>query len=131
MGGVKVEQKEFEHLMLKARAFQRAGDRTEFWTGFQRGLRRRFHGETFGTPEEHEKWMNLDDGRRDLRTGYRLGFHYGEIPAEPKRIRELLNLSTDDLAEIAGVSPRTVEGWEQGRAIPKPALRLIQNFLNA
>ena len=128
-----MERSQFEHLMMKARAFQRAGDRTEFWTGFQRGLRRKFHGENFGTDEEHEKWMSLtlDDTRRQLGIGYRLGFHYGEIPPEPKRIREMLNLTTDELAEIAGVSRRTVEGWEQGRLIPKPALMLIQRFLEA
>lgn len=125
---------QFEHLMMKARAFQRAGDRTEFWTGFQRGLRRRFHGDQFGTPEEHVKWMSLvsDETRKDLGLGYRLGFHYGEIPAEDTaKLRGMLNLTTADLAEIAGVSRRTVEGWEQGREIGKSALMLIQKFLQA
>ena len=46
-----------------------------------------------------------------------------------RKIRKLLVLSTDDLAEIAGVSRRTVEGWEQGRPIRKAPLMLIQKFL--
>lgn len=46
-----------------------------------------------------------------------------------RRVRKLLDLSTDDLASIAGVSPRTVEGWEQGRPIPKEPLMLIQKFM--
>jgi DNA-binding transcriptional regulator YiaG len=35
--------------------------------------------------------------------------------AQVKSLRERLNLSVAQLAERAGVSPRTVEGWEQGR----------------
>ena len=46
-----------------------------------------------------------------------------------RKIRRTLKLSTDELAEIAGVSRRTVEGWEQGRPISGPAMRLIENFL--
>lgn len=129
-----MERSQFEHLMRKARTMQRLDpDRSDFWRGFQQGLRRKFHGENFGTDDEHEKWMGLtlDDTRRQLGIGYRLGFHYGEIPAEPREIRRLLGLLTDELAEIAGVSRRTVEGWEQGRQITKPALMLIQRFLNA
>ena len=129
-----MERTQFESLMRKARTMQSLEpepDRANFWKGFQQGLRRKFHGENFGTPEEHEKWLNLnDDTRRQLAIGYRLGFHYGEIPSDnPREIRRMLNMTTDELAEISGVSRRTVEGWEQGRAISGPALRLIENFL--
>jgi hypothetical protein len=128
-----MDRSQFELVMRKAKTMQSLdSDRSDFWAGFQRGLRRQFHGENFGAAEEHEKWMALvsDETRHNLGLGYRLGFHYGEIPADnPGEIRRMLNLSTDELAEIAGVSPRTVEGWEQGRPIAKPALMLIQKFL--
>jgi len=42
---------------------------------------------------------------------------------EIKKLRRKHNLDTRQLAEICGVSHRTVEGWEQGRSISKPALR--------
>ena len=29
-------------------------ENNEYWSGYQRGLRRRFHGENFGTDKEHE-----------------------------------------------------------------------------
>jgi len=43
-------------------------------------------------------------------------------------IRARLNLSTADLAAKIGVSPRTVEGWEQGRTPSKSAVRLIASL---
>jgi DNA-binding transcriptional regulator YiaG len=45
-----------------------------------------------------------------------------------KWLREKLNFSVKDLAEKCGVSPRTVEGWEQGRLPSKSALLLMQLF---
>ena len=47
---------------------------TAYATGYQRGLRKHYHGADFGTPEEHEKWMSLSDDRVDLGDGYRDGF---------------------------------------------------------
>jgi len=49
----------------------------EYATGYQRGLRRHYHGERFGTDAEHEQWMALgvgDDNRLDRGRGYRDGF---------------------------------------------------------
>ncbi len=43
-----------------------------------------------------------------------------------RQIRKNRNLTVSDLAAHCGVSPRTVEGWEQGRLPSKPALLLIQ-----
>jgi len=51
-------------------------------------------------------------------------------PLDPKRIRKALGMTVKEFAQIAGVSPRTVEGWEQGRPISKPAAMLIQNALS-
>ena len=39
----------FEHEMGKAQAMRTAGDRPDYWAGYMRGLRRKYHGENFGT----------------------------------------------------------------------------------
>lgn len=52
--------------------------RFDYLLGYQRGLRRHYHGEKFGTAEEHELWLSLseeqDDKVRQARgRGYRAG----------------------------------------------------------
>lgn len=66
----------FLMLMNKARNFSHLGNRPHYWRGYQRGLRRGFHGELFGTEEEHQRWMRLaddgaDDADRECGRGYR------------------------------------------------------------
>lgn len=46
-----------------------------------------------------------------------------------RQIRRSFGWSVSDLAERCGVSPRTVEGWEQGRPVSTPALLLMQQLL--
>jgi hypothetical protein len=51
-----------------------------FWEGYLRGLRRNYHGERFGTAEEHSTWCglkneSLDDTRRYRGIGYDMGFN--------------------------------------------------------
>jgi len=52
-------------------------ENNEYWSGYQRGLRRRFQGDNFGTDKEHELWMSMaesrDVRRRALGRGYRAG----------------------------------------------------------
>jgi hypothetical protein len=112
----------------------------EYWRGYQRGLRRRYHGENFETEANHQKWLSLvnDDYHREAGRGYRSGFYgptrmvtnhpqssYG-IPifldqnGRPMdyddgftAIREWWGI--DELAKDAGVSVRTAEGWCAGR----------------
>lgn len=50
-------------------------------------------------------------------------------PETLKAIRAKHGLSNKALAEICGVSPRTIEGWEQGRPMPKPAMMLLKSWL--
>lgn len=53
-----------------------------------------------------------------------------ETPAGLKAIRKQDGLSTKQLAEICGVSARTVEDWEQGRRSPsKSAMMLLAAWL--
>lgn len=46
----------------------------DYLAGYLRGLRRFWHGENFGEPGEHEKWMAMSDHRQDMGDGYRDGF---------------------------------------------------------
>ena len=53
-------------------------ENNEYWSGYQRGLRRRFQGENFGTDKEHELWISMadsmDERRRRLGKGYKAGY---------------------------------------------------------
>jgi hypothetical protein len=49
-----------------------------FWSGYTRGLRRYYHGEKFGTMEEHQAWLGLAEEPRDqLRQLQGIGYHAG------------------------------------------------------
>ena len=68
----------FLSLMMKARKFSGLGEQSDYWHGYQRGLRRGYQGELFGTEAEHKLWMRLaDDGpdraSRERGRGYRDG----------------------------------------------------------
>ena len=66
-----MDENEFKNLMRRAQ--RDAGD---YATGYQRGLRRHYHGERFGTTAEHTKWTSLGqdgDHREELGRGYRDG----------------------------------------------------------
>ena len=73
-----MDESRFLSLMTRARTFSRLGGRPDYWHGYQRGLRRGFQGELFGTDDEHKRWMRLaDDGgdraSRERGRGYRDG----------------------------------------------------------
>jgi hypothetical protein len=51
----------FEHEMGKANTFASLGERLCYWEGYQRGLRRAFYGDVFGSQEDHERWMTFAD----------------------------------------------------------------------
>lgn len=46
----------------------------DYSRGYIRGLRRHYHGDNFGTNEEHEKFMALDEHHQATGAGYRDGF---------------------------------------------------------
>lgn len=63
-----MNESEFKNLMRRAQ--QDGGD---YASGYQRGLRRHYHGESFGSPEEHFKWSSLGlngDHRDERGRGY-------------------------------------------------------------
>ena len=54
---VGLDQKFFEEQMQQAEAKILIGDRPEYWRGYQQGLMRQYHGDSFMTLQEHRKWM--------------------------------------------------------------------------
>jgi hypothetical protein len=82
-----MNQQDFEMEMRKAKGLGGVDpDRQDFWAGYARGLRRAYHGENFGTREEHEKWWSLVDdddvSRRQRGEGYRAGFRCAKLGKE-------------------------------------------------
>jgi putative transcriptional regulator len=62
------------------------------------------------------------DGLKQLRRGER-----GRVTFVPNvaQIREATGLSQARFAELLGVSPRTLQDWEQGRRAPSGAARTL------
>ena len=104
-----MDESQFLSLMTMARRFSGLGDRSDYWHGYQRGLRRGFLGALFGTEKDHALWMRLaDDGpdkaNRERGLGYRDGLsacradaddsapavppvgRHGDLGAQPTRI---------------------------------------------
>ena len=54
----------------------------DYWAGYQRGLRRAFLGERFGTARQHKEWLSLanDDSHSNAARGrgYCDGLRFGE-----------------------------------------------------
>lgn len=63
----------FKKEMVRAETLAKM-ERESYWRGYQRGLRRAYHGHNFGTIEEHQKFLDainsLDEGRRETGRGY-------------------------------------------------------------
>lgn len=55
--------------------------------------------------------------------------HKGMTPSEIMETRKGLRLNRAEFGRFIGVSPRTIENWEQGRRTPRgPALRALENL---
>ena len=71
-----MDRQTFEHEMNRAKALK--AENPDYWMGYQRGLRRRYRGEKFGTDDEHAFWMSLSEdvtqSREDRGQGYRDGY---------------------------------------------------------
>ena len=68
----------FEHEIHRAQTMKSVDhDRQNYWSGYQRGVRRRHHGENFGTVDDHQLWLTAtgDESRRQRSQGYRDGFY--------------------------------------------------------
>jgi putative transcriptional regulator len=62
------------------------------------------------------------DGLQELRSGTR-----GRVTSVPHvaQIRQATGLSQARFAQLLGVSPRTLQDWEQGRRAPSGAARTL------
>lgn len=67
----------FKQEMLRADGLREVDlSLSDYFSGYKRGLQRAYHGEKFGTIEEHENWLGLYDlgqTRRLIGLGYRHG----------------------------------------------------------
>ena len=77
-----MEQNTFESKLLEAKTMCEIENRPDYWTGYVRGLRRAYHGENFGTTEEHLRFSDAihsdDVSRAELGRGYTDGLKEGE-----------------------------------------------------
>lgn len=75
-----MDKSQFESLMEQAELLKMVEPEcSDFYKGYQRGLRRLYHGNSFGTEDEHILWFNIpnDDSdiiRQQRGSGYRRGF---------------------------------------------------------
>jgi len=78
-----MNETQFQRELSRARTLATVEhERSAWWEGYQRGLRRAYHGERFGTDAEHQLWLGLvaetrDEARRQRGLGYRHGLHCG------------------------------------------------------
>jgi hypothetical protein len=81
--GDMITRLQFEGEMRRADMMLKFGDHAAFWAGYIRGLRRGFHGEKFGNPEEHHRWWEAfgdpDETRCEMGRGYRGGFRWATL----------------------------------------------------
>lgn len=111
-------------------------ERTAYWTGYKNGLQRRFHGQAFGTQQEHEQWMAAvadgDEEQKEQSRGYRDGY-LGVVdlqdPANGIQIlRKWRSWSVDQLAAMVGVPPERVKEWEVGYMPSEDELRTLEKL---
>lgn len=119
------EQK-FKSEMRRAETMRRDADpdRSEYWAGYIRGLRRAYHGKKFGAAEEHALWLSLvdrdDDRSKQRGQGYRDGLAFEEISSRMGRPP-----MSDEPTETVGV--RLPESFIS--RIPEPRSEWIRNLI--
>jgi len=119
------EQK-FKSEMRRAEAMRRQADpmMAEYWAGYIRGLRRAYHGENFGTAEEHASWLaaanSRDESRKQRGRGYADGMAFDEVSSRMGRPP-----MSDESTESVGVRlPESVVS-----RIPEPRSEWIRNLI--
>ena len=68
------------------------------------------------------------EGIREIKSGKAARRTIIDVPGEIKGIREKLDVSQAEFAEMIGVSKRTLQEWEQGRCKPTgAALKILMS----
>lgn len=93
----------------------------DFWSGYQRGLRRNYHGGKFGTSAEHKLWLVAADQRHDEQRryrgiGYRAGFDGMSIS---DAIQHLAKFTAASLAGSVSSRAKTLAARENAKQ-PRP-----------
>ncbi|MBP8961222.1 hypothetical protein KBG31_03300 [Patescibacteria group bacterium] len=65
-----MDRRTFEENMVVATLLGKTSNNA-YWRGYQRGLRRLYHGNNFGTDEEHAVWITSVE---ECGNGYRAGY---------------------------------------------------------
>jgi hypothetical protein len=67
----------FKNEIAKARVSQTKNNNPDYWIGYERGLRRQYYGVSFGTKEDHIRWLLADgnEPQRQRSKGYRDGLY--------------------------------------------------------
>jgi hypothetical protein len=77
-----MDENSFKSEMMRAEQFRTLieQDRAEYWAGYIRGIRKAYHGENFGTAEEHALWLKAaddeDETRKQRGEGYKAGLAF-------------------------------------------------------
>ena len=76
----------------------------------------------FAGPDKNEVLESI----REIKSGNVARRTIIDVPSEIKRVREKLDVSQAEFAEMIGISKRTLQEWEQGRCKPTgAALKLL------
>jgi DNA-binding transcriptional regulator YiaG len=111
-------------------------EKTAYWTGYQNGLRRRFHGEAFCTQAQHDQWMaevrSEGPEQKERGQGYRDGYLGAVDLQDPANgiqiLRRWRGWSVEELARRTGVAPETVQAWEHGQMPAPEQLRVLDKL---
>jgi hypothetical protein len=96
----------------------------EYYAGYIRGLRRAYHGDDFGTLEEHDLWIeainSVDESRKQRGIGYRDGLAFGELSSRMGRP----SISTEAMVSITLRLPVSVRD-----SIPEPRGEWVRDLI--
>ena len=76
-----MDQRIFEHKLHKAKTMAKI-ENPDYWAGYMRGLRRRYHGDTFCADEEHRIYLGFKDDPDPKRRAMGKGYRDAYIPEE-------------------------------------------------
>jgi len=110
---------------------------SEYWAGYQRGIRRNYHGDKFGTTDEHALWLSLadetgDDTRRFRGIGYRVGFDGMPISEAIKHLQQVVAKSIAGAALGSRTSEKKAAAARaNGAKGGRPRMQVIRTFNTA